>query len=136
MRAVDEVYDLFMSGRAAGSGETEEGGTERMPELDECLFRMGLLQVEDKDDVTTSVWSEKAEGAIMAPDGSLKVRRNTNGYVLVMSSDQFIGGQCKSAHSKAHVRDRERCGVFEDLPDDVSVVHQAGSFARKIDGTI
>ena len=72
MRAVDEVYDLLMSSRAAGAVVSAEN---RLPELDECLFRLGLLQVEDKDDATTSVWLEKADSVVLAPDGSLKVGR-------------------------------------------------------------
>jgi hypothetical protein len=98
MRAVDEVYDLIMSSRAAGIPVSPEG---RLPELDECLFRLGLLQVEDKDDATTSVWLEKADAVVLAPDGSLKASARL-GWIAI-ANFCFAGGECQSAHLEADV---------------------------------
>ena len=80
MRAVDEVYDLYMLSKE-----------KRLPELEECLFRLGLLEVEGKDDQfkdeSTSIWSEKPDSVVLAPDGSVKAA-SVNQLILRLTSTE------------------------------------------------
>jgi hypothetical protein len=81
MRAADEVYDLYMA--------SKDNAT-RLPELDECLFRLGLLDVsrdEQLKDEGSSVWSERLDTVVLAPDGSIKAA-SVNQLILKLTSTE------------------------------------------------
>lgn len=80
MRKVDEVYDLYM-----------ESKEQRLPELDECLFRLGLLKMDSKDDAldeTTSVWSERLDSIVMSADGATIKAASVNQLILKLTSTE------------------------------------------------
>ena len=73
MQSIDELYHLYMNFR-------REESPELRAELDECLYRLGLLEVDDGDGELGNLWLEKEVG------GSVKAA-TVNQLILKLTSE-------------------------------------------------
>ena len=79
MQSIDEVYDLYMRHR-------ETQSTERSPELDECLYRLGLINVDDADGELGNIWLEKEPSMV---NGVLKAA-SVNQLVIKLTAEADV----------------------------------------------